>query len=106
MLRHLNNRLGADFDLEGFSHRALYNDVEGRIEMHLVSLTDQSVKVDGVATHFEEGETIWTESSYKYDREDVAELTASAGFEIEKVWTDPDHLFSVQYLSVGNGSRA
>ncbi len=106
MLRHLNNRLGADFDLEGFSHRALYNDVEGRIEMHLVSLTDQSVQVDGVAVHFEEGETIWTESSYKYDREDVAELTDSAGFEIEKVWTDPDHFFSVQYLSVGNGSRA
>ncbi len=99
MLRHLNRKLGTDFDLEGFEHEAVYNKDEGRIEMHLVSLADQRVRVNGEIIPFAEGETIWTESSYKYSREQIADLASRAGFEVEKIWTDAEGLFSVQYLS-------
>ena len=99
MLRHLNRKLGTDFDLEGFEHEAVYNKDEGRIEMHLVSLADQRVRVNGEIIPFAEGETIWTESSYKYSREQIADLASRAGFEVEKIWTDAEVLFSVQYLS-------
>lgn len=100
VLAHVNRELGADFDLERFAHRAFYNEEEGRIEMHLVSQTEQQVHLDGERILLEEGETICTEYSYKYTLEGFAELAEAAGFEVSRVWTDPDELFSVQYLTV------
>lgn len=100
LLRRINRELGADFDLDAFAHRAFYNRDEGRIEMHLVSLRDQRVHLDGTSVAFEEGETIHTENSYKYSLEGFARLAARAGFEVEQVWTDEQAWFSVQYLEV------
>ena len=100
LLRRMNEELGADFDLDGFTHHAYYNALAGRIEMHLMSLRPQSVRLGGVNVAFEEEESILTECSYKYSLADFSRLAASAGLAVRKVWTDPDNKFSVQYLTV------
>ncbi len=97
----MNRDLGADFDVNAFVHRAVWNDAASRIEMHLVSRVAQSVMVCGEAVAFAAGESIHTESSNKYSLERFAELAGEAGLEVRKVWTDPDRLFSVQLLSGG-----
>jgi dimethylhistidine N-methyltransferase len=99
LLTRLNRELGSDFRVDRFRHRAIYNEELGRIEMHLVSLEQRTTHIDGVAIPFEEGETIWTESSYKYTVEGFAALAKEGGFEVEEVWMDDDKLFSVQYLA-------
>jgi dimethylhistidine N-methyltransferase len=100
LLAHINRESGADFSLERFRHRALYNEAAGRIEMHLVSTEAQSVRVGDRVFDFAEGETICTEYSYKYAVDQFRALAARAGFGVERVWTDSDGLYSVQYLSV------
>lgn len=99
VLSHINKRLGADFDPGNFSHKALYNKDEGRIEMHLQCRKDHRVRINGNAYTFEEGETIHTENSYKYSVEEFHGLAAQAGFVPVKVWTDIDGLFSIHYLT-------
>jgi dimethylhistidine N-methyltransferase len=101
ILAHVNRLADTDFDPEGFDHRAFYNAVAGRIEMHLVSRGAQRVRMDGAAIEFAGGETIHTENSYKYAPEEFAALAARAGFTVERVWTDPGRLFSVQLLRAG-----
>ena len=98
LLRRLNRELGADFDLTRFAHRARFDETASRIEMHIVSLARQMVTVGGIRIPFEAGETIWTESSYKYDDEALERLVASAGFAVTRLWTDDDALFRVAFL--------
>lgn len=98
ILRRLNREFGAEFQLDNFTHRSLYNKEHCRIEMHLVSNLDQTVVLDGTSIELTQGETIWTESSYKYTPDSFEKLTREAGFEVERVWTDPDQFFSVQFL--------
>jgi dimethylhistidine N-methyltransferase len=98
VLRRLNREFDADFDLERFQHRAIFNDAASRIEMHLVSLADQVVRVAGESISFETGETIWTESSYKYDEASLERLAATAGFSVTRLWTDERDRFWVAYL--------
>ncbi len=98
MLEHLNREFGTDFDVTAFSHLATYNPVLGRIEMRLVSHARQEVHVGGETITIEKGEAILTETSQKYTLEGFAKLAEPAGFRVEKVWTDKDSLFSVQYL--------
>jgi dimethylhistidine N-methyltransferase len=100
LLRRLNRELGSDFDLEAFRHRAFYNEAEGRIEMHLVSRADQQVRLGGATISFAAGETIWTESSYKYDPEEFAALAETAGFRLEHRWMDARRWFAALFLSV------
>lgn len=100
LLKRMNNELGTDFDLGQFAHRAFYNALAGRIEMHLMSLKTQTVHLGGVSIAFEEEETILTECSYKYSLSDFAALASAAGLAVHKVWTDPEQKFSVQYLTV------
>lgn len=97
MLVRMNRELNADFEVDQFKHRALYNENKGRIEMHLVSQKDQDVHLNGNTVQLEEGESIHTENSYKYSLQDFEELV-SDWFKVEKVWTDEDNLFSLQYL--------
>ena len=101
VLRRINRELGANFNLDGFTHKALYNAEEGRIEMHLVSTMEQEVKIAGRAFAFRAGETIHTENSYKYTLPQFAELGRRAGFSVRRVWADPKCYFSVQYLVIG-----
>lgn len=96
LLRVLNRRFGADFDLDGFRHRAVYAPVEHRIEMHLVSTRPQSVRVPGAGDfELDEGETIRTEISCKYDRAAVAEIFGGAGLKLAEWWEAPGGLFAL-----------
>ena len=98
LLTRLNREAGADFNLDTFAHRAEWNDAESRIEMHLVSLKDQTVRVGGQALHFLRGETIHTENSYKYAPERFAALAQESGWHCAEMWTDPRKLFSLHLL--------
>jgi L-histidine N-alpha-methyltransferase len=88
LLVRANRELGADFDVDGFTHRAVWNAEHSRMEMHLVSVRPQSVRVPAarLSITFEAGETIWTESSYKYRQTDVQPLLARAGFAVLDQW--------------------
>ncbi len=98
MLARLNREIGSDFNLAGFGHRAHYNPMAGRIETHIVSRCAQHVKVGRHSVAFREDETIHVEYSCKYSIEDFAALAGKAGLAVLRVWTDPQRLFSVQYL--------
>lgn len=100
LLERINQELEADFQLDQFGHYAFYNPGQSRIEMHLVSLKPQVVHIGESEFSFKLGESIWTESSYKYTPAEFAQLVACAGFAVEHVWTDAQQLFSVQYLKV------
>jgi dimethylhistidine N-methyltransferase len=100
LLARINRELSADFPLDRFHHYAFYNPREGRVEMHLVSLAHQIVHVGEAAFSFEIGESIWTESSYKYRLDEFAKMAGAAGFAVAQIWTDPQELFSVHYLTV------
>ena len=95
LLHRLNLELSADFDIDAFGHRALYNETDNRIEMHLVSLKDQIVIVNTQRFEFVSGETIHTENSYKYTIKGFQDLAAQAGWNHVETWTDPEQLFSV-----------
>jgi dimethylhistidine N-methyltransferase len=103
VLRRINRELGADFDLRRFRHRAVFNDPASRVEMHIESRCAQTVTVAGRPIAFEQGETIWTESSYKYDNARLAEVVGAAGFRIERLWTDDGERFWVAVLVVAGG---
>ena len=102
LLERINQELGGNFQVQYFAHYAFYNPAQGRVEMHLVSLQDQTVRIGEVDILFKRGESIWTESSHKYSLADFAHLAADAGFTVERVWTDPRTLFSVQYLKANH----
>ncbi|MFP3880169.1 MAG: L-histidine N(alpha)-methyltransferase [Dehalococcoidia bacterium] len=98
LLQRLNRELGCDFQPESFQHYAFYNPWESRVEMHLVSQRDQVVHINGEPVAFDRNESIWTESSYKYNLDEFEQITTAAGFEVEQVWLDDQQWFSVQYL--------
>jgi dimethylhistidine N-methyltransferase len=100
LLARINRELGADFDLGQFRHHALFNEAEGRIEMHLISRRPQAVRLAGQTISFAEGEGIRTEYSYKYSPEDVRFLADASGLRPQRDWTDERGWFSVQYLRV------
>jgi dimethylhistidine N-methyltransferase len=98
ILRHINGALGADFDLSRFRHVALWNEIEGRIEMHLESRAAQTVSVAGQRFRLTRGERIHTENSYKYEIGEFHRLAGRAGLTARRTWTDEDRLFSVHFL--------
>ena len=99
MLAHLNRRFGADFDPAAYRHRSIYNETLNRIEMHLVSERDQTIHVGDAVIPVAAGEYILSECSHKYTLETFSEMAALAGFRVDRVWTDADDLFSVQYCT-------
>jgi L-histidine Nalpha-methyltransferase len=105
LLARINRELGADFALDRFRHRAFYDAARGRIEMHLVSLADQTVQIGGSAVAFARGETIRTEYSYKYDPQDFASLAARAGLRVDREWTDEKGWFGAWRLTPQAGGR-
>jgi L-histidine Nalpha-methyltransferase len=98
LLTRINRELAGRFDLDAFAHRAVFNPSASRIEMHLVSRNAQDVRVGSDTFAFAEGETIHTESSYKYTVATFQALAERAGWTWLKVWTDPQGLFSVHAL--------
>lgn len=99
MLRHLNKSYGTNFDLDSFEHSAIYDEDQGRVVIELISQAEQTVEVGNTEIELADGETILTEYSHKYTLEGFAEMARNAGFTVEKVWTDADQLFSVQYCT-------
>lgn len=99
LLVRINRELGADFDLGGFRHRAFYNRIRSRIEMHLVSTADQTVRIDDAEFRFRRGESIHTENSYKYDVTEFGRRAADCGFRTDAIWTDANRYFAVLYLT-------
>jgi L-histidine N-alpha-methyltransferase len=96
LLLRINAELGGDFDLAAFAHRALWNAAASRVEMHLVSRRRQSVRVPAadVEASFEEGESIWTESSYKYTPEGIVALGRAVGLTCKAQWIEEEGRFS------------
>ena len=96
LLARLNRELGADFQLANFRHEAVWNEGERRIEMHLRSLCDQTVRVPkaGLAAPFREGETIWTESCHKFNAAELTEMAGRTGFREEAQWIDREWPFA------------
>ncbi len=99
ILVRANNELGADFDLEHWRHRAVYNEEASRIEMHLISETEQLAHLGGHEFHFVPNDKIITEFSYKHTVDGFAALAGSAGFQLAHVWTDPQELFAVFHFT-------
>jgi len=102
-LRHINRKLGADFDLTGFEHRALWAEEHGRIEMHLISRRDQRVRIGTQEIEFRRGEYLRTEYSHKYTREGIAAMARAAELTVAHVWMDEKQWFSVQLLQASAG---
>jgi L-histidine Nalpha-methyltransferase len=103
MLLRINRELAGDFDLAAFIHRARWEPQHSRVEMHLVSACDQLVRIKGagIDVRFGAGETIWTESSYKFDDVRLDALTHEAGFTTTERWTDEQARFRLLLLSAG-----
>lgn len=98
LLRRMNRELEADFDITRFRHRAAYNALAGRIETHIVSRTDQQVRVDGRNVHFAESEAMLVEYSCKYSQAGFAHMAVSAGLRVARTWTDPQRMFAIELL--------
>jgi dimethylhistidine N-methyltransferase len=98
VLVRINHELGGNFDLSAFTHRAIYNRERHRIEMHLISRKAQTVRVLGRSFSFRAGETIHTESSYKYSIERFTALARGSGWTPLESWTDAESMFSVHVL--------
>jgi dimethylhistidine N-methyltransferase len=96
LLVRMNRELGADFDVKKFHHRATYNEELGRVEIRMVSIEQQTVRLPALDLEitFREGETIHTENSYKFDVDQLAGMALATGFALEKTWFDGAHRFS------------
>jgi L-histidine Nalpha-methyltransferase len=97
LLVRLNTELDADFDLGRFAHRAVWNEDESRVEMHLVSTCAHHVRIEKASLDIElaAGEAIWTESSYKYRPDEIVTLVEHAGFRKRAQWIDEEHPFAL-----------
>lgn len=98
LLERIREELDSDIDPSRFTHKAIFNPAQSRIEMHLVSREAQTVTLEGRRFTFKAGETLHTENSYKYSLDSFARLARSAGFDSIRQWTDADALFSVHFL--------
>ena len=98
-LLHLNHRFGFDFALDGFRHVGFYNEAKGRVEMHLESVREQSVRLGDRVRRFERDEFIHTENSYKYHAAEFEALLRGAGFQAIRRWASPGDAFFVFYAA-------
>jgi L-histidine Nalpha-methyltransferase len=101
LLARINHELDGNFDLSAFQHRAIYNEVLGRIEMYLVSARDQSVTIEriGSTVRFAAGETIHTENSYKYSLAEIHGVATAAGLRDQCFWQDGAGRFELHLLA-------
>jgi dimethylhistidine N-methyltransferase len=96
LLARINRELGADFNVKKFEHRAVYNEGFGRVEIYIVSQEAQKVRIPAIDLEisFDEGETIHTENSYKFDLDQIGTLARDSGFSLARTWTDRARRFS------------
>ena len=105
LLQRINRELGGRFALDGFRHRAHWNERLGRVEIRIESLRDQRVRIDALSLEvpFRAGESIYTESSYKYSFAEIERLARAAGLVVAERWLDGDKRFSVNLLAPLSG---
>ncbi len=101
LLVRINHELRGSFDLDAFDHRAVWNRGEQRVEMHLVSRVAQTVAIGaaGITVAFECGEHIWTESSYKYQPDQIERMAVETGFGVRDQWIDDDAQFALSLMT-------
>jgi dimethylhistidine N-methyltransferase len=106
LLARINRELGADFSPRDFRHVALYDAREGRVEMHVESLREQTVCVGalGLDFHFRKGERVHTENSYKYSPDELSALAAETGFTLARAWLDSAERFSSNLFVASGGA--
>ena len=100
ILAHLNRRFDANFDLDRFHHYAFWNRRASRVEIHLVSNDDQTVRIAGQRIFIARDESLWTESCHKYDLAQLRTMARQAAMKVEDVWMDEERKFSVQIMSL------
>jgi dimethylhistidine N-methyltransferase len=98
LLTRINRELGGSLDLDAFDHRAVWNEAESRVEMHLVSSRDHTARIGSHAIVFTEGEGIHTESSHKYRPESFEALVERGGWCVKTAWTTDAPSFGVFLL--------
>jgi uncharacterized SAM-dependent methyltransferase len=100
LLSRINRELDGDFSIPDFEHAVRFNEDERSVEMHLRERVAQQVRIprSNLTVSFEEGETIWTESSHKYAASEIAELAQRTGFRCETQWTDHEWPFAENLL--------
>lgn len=101
LLRRMRDELRIEVDPRSFEHHAYYNADAGRIEMHLVSKRDQSLHLNDYCFKFEQGESVHTENSYKYEPEEFLDLACKAGLAKVRHWVAEDGLFAIYLLKTG-----
>jgi len=101
LLVRVNRELEADFDIDAFEHRAIWNSVESRVEMHLVSTRAQRIHIAAsqLDLTLEDGETIWTESSYKYRSDEIVSMLGRSGFREIQQWVDAPGAFALTLVA-------
>ena len=99
MLRRINRELDADFELDHFEHRAVYNRAHGRVEISLICQRDQVVTIGERVFEFTTGQSIGTEHSHKYTIDGIAAVGDQAGLSLHRYWTDTQRLFAVCHLA-------
>ena len=102
IFKNLNNKYGFNFDEKKFEHKAFFNSEKSRVEMHLISKVDHSVKIFDEKINFISGESIHTENSYKYTYESFEILVQSAGYKIQKFYSDEKSFFGIFILKLKN----
>jgi dimethylhistidine N-methyltransferase len=100
LLVRINRELDGDFDIECFAHRAVWNAIDSRVEMHLVAKTPQQIHIERASLdfHMERDEPIWTESSYKYEPDHVVDLLQRCGFGLLEQWIDEADPFALTFV--------
>jgi dimethylhistidine N-methyltransferase len=102
LLARMNRELGADFDLGAFRFSARWNEERGAVQSFLVSEREQRVQIpaSGLTVEFAAGETIHTESSYKFTREEIVALGNQCGYAEKKTYTDAAGRYALSLLTV------
>lgn len=100
ILRRANRELNADFDLDRFAHKAIYNEAMARVEVFVVSEREQTVTIGDETFSFAADEHLLTEYSHKYTIEGFADLAGEAGFSLHMSWTDPARRFALLHLVI------
>jgi dimethylhistidine N-methyltransferase len=108
LLVRINRELGGTFDLNDFTHEARWNAAASRVEMHLISRLRRTIRVEATELEFtiEEGESIWTESSYKYEPDDLRLMLGRAGFSPLSQWIDEGDRFALMLVEAGSAESA
>ena len=101
LLARINRELDADFVLDQFEHLARFNPHARSVEMHLRSKRAQTVTIRtaGFSVRFSAGETIWTESSHKYARQEISQMARDTGFSCQAQWIDREWPFAESLLA-------